>query len=163
MRIEPGALPARGSLREPAPGDLVWTLRCQLLQDRVHHDRRLGQPPGAFAAMAPHRLECRATDDLDQLVRRAQLTDETARRAHGLFGRVAHLASTEPTALHARDDHFPHGDVNAARRDTRAQKLGELRRHSVLERPHADSTRRASPATSTRTVPPSRSLPATMS
>src|SRR5262245_6749777 len=141
----------------------IRALPGQLVEHGVRGCRRLGQPARAFSAVTAHSREGRTADDLGQLIRRAQLANETARGTHGRLRRVADLTRIDWAALDPHHHELAHRQVNAALRDARPQQSSKLGRHGLLEPSHAGSTRSSSPTTSVRTVPPSRSLPATIS
>ncbi len=60
MHIEPSG--------QPAPGRLVRMLVGQLVEDGEGDAASFGYPAGAFAAMAPHRLERGIEHGLDHIL-----------------------------------------------------------------------------------------------
>jgi hypothetical protein len=99
--------------------------------------------------------------------------DQTTGHAHGRLHALAHLAGAERAAPQPRDELVPHGEAHRAGRAPRragattapgaARPRTRSCRTASRGAPATASTRSASPATSTRTVPPSRTCPATIS
>src|SRR5438445_345231 len=157
-------LPALEPPRDPAPGQRLRALARQIVEHDVCRALRLREPACALPAVPSHGLECRPADRLDRFVRGTQLLHQPAGGAYGRLDGVADLSGAERTPLQPRDHHLPDGQADGARGHASAEEHRQLRRHHLLEGRHGTgSTRRASPTTSTRTVPPSWSLPATIS
>src|ERR1700730_617655 len=71
-------LPAGDLLGEPAPLRLCRPLAGQLVEHDVGRAGRVGEPPGALTAVAPHPLDRAATDGLHEFLGGAEGPDQAA-------------------------------------------------------------------------------------